>query len=89
MIYTKLEGTKYNSLNSRGFGRSKDLFRIYHADFVSDEYTGLVHIVPEHGLDDLKLSKKLKIIHLIYAISESGEAILFKFSNSKLPKSFI
>ena len=43
-------------------------WKIYHADYVSDDDgTGIVHLAPAYGADDLKLAEvcNLKIIHLL------------------------
>ncbi len=66
----ELENKKYEPL----FGADReDVFKVAAADFVSDEEgTGLVHIAPAFGEDDLNLAKKINLKKFPTTVSDDG-----------------
>ena len=76
----KLVGLTYEPLykNSRAEANDDRFFRVFAADFVStEEGTGLVHIAPAFGEDDLELIKarvkNLEISDVPMTVNEAGE----------------
>ncbi len=70
-----LIGIKYQPLFSFDFQdteKEKKVYEVFEADFVSlEEGTGLVHIAPAYGEEDMELSKKKNIL-LLKSIDDKG-----------------
>jgi isoleucyl-tRNA synthetase len=76
VLGSKLVGKKYLAPYAReGKGDEKKYLAV-EADFVSaEEGTGLVHIAPAFGEDDLKLVKKIGLKDFPTTVNDSGEVI--------------
>jgi isoleucyl-tRNA synthetase len=63
----------YDYLKDQDLEGQNNAWQIYHADFVEEgeEGTGLVHIAPAYGEDDLKLGKENNL-PIIHHVDESG-----------------
>ncbi len=63
----ELEGLRYKHPlldevpRQEELSRNKDVHKVYTADFVSTERTGLVHCAPGHGVDDFERGKELDL----------------------------
>ncbi|MCL4405919.1 MAG: class I tRNA ligase family protein [Patescibacteria group bacterium] len=69
----ELAGRKYIPLFG---GDREDVFKVVAADFVSDEEgTGLVHIAPAFGEDDLKLAKQIGLKKFPTTVDDEGRVV--------------
>jgi isoleucyl-tRNA synthetase len=67
-----LIGLSYNPLFDIDAGEGNNNYKIWNADFVTEEDgTGIVHIAPAYGEDDFNLAKK-NHISVLHVVDESG-----------------